>query len=190
MSKWESVSLSICISDFTCILDDRTPERAYGQNITYIWFYSPLHLAWEPPEMCNFWLLSNLKLTSIKWAGVFIKRKRVCDVIKQMIAQQEIVLSSWKKRTSSPRYWYTSIGLLLCSSIVCFWMPPARRKECKYHIFGQYWYTKCFSIHSGMRKGGTWPPPLLLVIWRNESLGEIGRCLGRKNVGEIWGKKL
>ena len=29
-----------------------------------------------------------------------------------------------------------------CSSIVCFWMPPARSKERKYHIFGQYWYTR------------------------------------------------
>ena len=29
-----------------------------------------------------------------------------------------------------------------CSSIVCLWMPPARSKERKYHIFGQYWYTR------------------------------------------------
>ena len=29
-----------------------------------------------------------------------------------------------------------------CSSIVCFWMPPACSKERKYHIFGQYWYTR------------------------------------------------
>ena len=28
------------------------------------------------------------------------------------------------------------------SSIVCFLMPPARSKEHKYHIFGQYWYTR------------------------------------------------
>ena len=28
------------------------------------------------------------------------------------------------------------------SSIVYFWMPPARSKERKYHIFGQYWYTR------------------------------------------------
>ena len=28
------------------------------------------------------------------------------------------------------------------SSIVCFWMPPALSKEHKYHIFGQYWYTR------------------------------------------------
>ena len=28
------------------------------------------------------------------------------------------------------------------SIIVCFWMPPARCKECKYHIYGQYWYKK------------------------------------------------
>ena len=28
------------------------------------------------------------------------------------------------------------------SSIVCFWMPPARSKERKYHISGQYWYTR------------------------------------------------
>ena len=27
------------------------------------------------------------------------------------------------------------------SSIVCFWMPPARSKERKYHISGQYWNT-------------------------------------------------
>ena len=27
------------------------------------------------------------------------------------------------------------------SSIVCFWMPPARSKGRKYHISGQYWYT-------------------------------------------------
>ena len=29
-----------------------------------------------------------------------------------------------------------------CSSIVCFWMLPARSKERKYCIFGQYWYTR------------------------------------------------
>ena len=28
------------------------------------------------------------------------------------------------------------------SSIVCFWMPPARSKERKYRILGQYWYTR------------------------------------------------
>ena len=28
------------------------------------------------------------------------------------------------------------------SSIICFWMPPARSKERKYHISGQYWYTR------------------------------------------------
>ena len=28
------------------------------------------------------------------------------------------------------------------SSIVCFWMQPARSKERKYHIFRQYWYTR------------------------------------------------
>ena len=30
----------------------------------------------------------------------------------------------------------------LHSSIVSFWITPARSKECKYHIFRQYWYTK------------------------------------------------
>ena len=29
----------------------------------------------------------------------------------------------------------------LCSGIVSFWKTPARSKECKYHIFRQYWYT-------------------------------------------------
>ena len=33
-------------------------------------------------------------------------------------------------------------GPFLSSSIVCFWIPAARSKECKYHIFDQYWYTK------------------------------------------------
>ena len=28
------------------------------------------------------------------------------------------------------------------SSIVCFWMPPARSKEHKYYITGQYWDTR------------------------------------------------
>ena len=28
------------------------------------------------------------------------------------------------------------------SGIVCFWMPPARSKERKYHVFRQYWYTR------------------------------------------------
>ena len=28
------------------------------------------------------------------------------------------------------------------SSIVYFWMPPACSKERKYHILGQYWYTR------------------------------------------------
>ena len=32
--------------------------------------------------------------------------------------------------------------LFWCSSIICFWMPPACSKERKYHIFGQYWYTR------------------------------------------------
>ena len=31
---------------------------------------------------------------------------------------------------------------LLRSSILNFWMPPAHSKECKYHIFRWYWYTK------------------------------------------------
>ena len=30
----------------------------------------------------------------------------------------------------------------LCSSIVSFWITPARSKERKYHIFRQYWYIK------------------------------------------------
>ena len=30
----------------------------------------------------------------------------------------------------------------LCSSIVSFWITLACSKERKYHIFGQYWYTK------------------------------------------------
>ena len=30
----------------------------------------------------------------------------------------------------------------LCSSIVSFWITPAPSKECKYHIFRQYWYTR------------------------------------------------
>ena len=30
----------------------------------------------------------------------------------------------------------------LHSSIVCFWMPPVCCKKRKYHIFGQYWYTR------------------------------------------------
>ena len=30
----------------------------------------------------------------------------------------------------------------LCSSIVSFWITLASSKERKYHIFGQYWYTK------------------------------------------------
>ena len=30
----------------------------------------------------------------------------------------------------------------LRSSIVSFWITPAGSKECKYHIFRQYWYTK------------------------------------------------
>ena len=30
----------------------------------------------------------------------------------------------------------------LHSSIVSFWITPARSKECKYHIFRQYWYTR------------------------------------------------
>ena len=27
-------------------------------------------------------------------------------------------------------------------NIVCFWIPPTCSKECKYYIFGQYWYTR------------------------------------------------
>ena len=34
-------------------------------------------------------------------------------------------------------FWHSSI-----SSIICFWMPPACSKECKYKIFRQYWYTR------------------------------------------------
>ena len=30
----------------------------------------------------------------------------------------------------------------LCSSILSFWITLACSKECKYHIFGQYWYTR------------------------------------------------
>ena len=51
-----------------------------------------------------------------------------------------------KKYTSSPRYWYTSIGQyprpFLRSSIESFWITPACSKERKYHIFRQYWYTR------------------------------------------------
>ena len=32
------------------------------------------------------------------------------------------------------------------SSIFCFWMPPARSKERKYHNSGQYWYTGNVSV--------------------------------------------
>ena len=33
-------------------------------------------------------------------------------------------------------------------SIVSFWMPPARSKERKYHIFKQYWYTRNVPVFS------------------------------------------
>ena len=34
----------------------------------------------------------------------------------------------------------------LHSSIVNFWITPARSKERKYHIFRQYWYTRNFPV--------------------------------------------
>ena len=34
----------------------------------------------------------------------------------------------------------------LSSSIVYFWMPLACSKERKYHIFGQYWYTRIVPV--------------------------------------------
>ena len=34
----------------------------------------------------------------------------------------------------------------LCSSIVSFWITLACSEECKYHIFGQYWYTKTVPV--------------------------------------------
>ena len=35
-----------------------------------------------------------------------------------------------------------------CSSIVCFWMQPARSKERKYYIFRQYWYTRNVPVNT------------------------------------------
>ena len=37
---------------------------------------------------------------------------------------------------------YDNTRPFLCSSIVSFWITPARSKERKYHIFKQYWYTR------------------------------------------------
>ena len=39
-------------------------------------------------------------------------------------------------------YWTRPTRPFLCSSIVSFWITLACSKECKDHIFGQYWYTK------------------------------------------------
>ena len=56
------------------------------------------------------------------------------------------------------------------SNIVCFWMPPARSKEHKYHIFRQNWYTRNVpvftntgSFHANSPNGRRGPPSDLLA---------------------------
>ena len=54
----------------------------------------------------------------------------------------------WKFGKSIPQVPDTGTRVLdntrpfLCSSIVSFWITPAHSKECKYHFFKQYRYTK------------------------------------------------
>ena len=52
-------------------------------------------------------------------------------------------------------YW-TILDHFLHSSIVCFWMSLAHSKERKYHIFGQYLYTKMFQYLPILGRSSIW----------------------------------
>ena len=85
----------------------------------------------------------------------------------------------------------------LRSSIVSFWITPARSKERKYHIFRQYWYTKnvpvfnntgtfqylgpeVYFFHSFFSK------PLTLAIGEYISLRLYQRLVALTELGRIW----
>ena len=56
------------------------------------------------------------------------------------------------------------------SSIVCFWMPPVRSKECKYHIFGQYSYTRNVPVFANTGTSQYLGPEVYIFPLANESV--------------------
>ena len=52
-------------------------------------------------------------------------------------------------------YW-SILDHFLRSSIVSFWITPARSKERKYHIFRQYWYTRIFQYSPILGRSSIW----------------------------------
>ena len=66
------------------------------------------------------------------------------------VAIQDTEKVYFKSQILIHEYW-TILDHFCIPVIVSFWITPAHSKERKYHIFGQYWYTKNVPVFTNTR---------------------------------------